>query len=117
LLQLPLAMLAAPAVLPGGRAWLAAVVLGVVCTAGAYIMYFRLVKTIGPTRAITVTYAIPAFGILWGHVFLQEPVTMLTLLGAVVIVLGTAMVNFPDRRREAAPAHPLPAQALTTERC
>ena len=97
LLQIPLAIARAPTAMPSGRAWLAALVLGVVCTAGAYLMYFRLVKNIGPTRAITVTYGIPAFGILWGFLFLHESVSILTLIGGVVIVLGTAMVKLPDR--------------------
>lgn len=97
LLHLPLAIAAAPAVSPSVRAWLSAVVLGVFCTAGAYLLYFRLVKSIGPTRAITVTYGIPAFGILWGFLFLSEPVSPLTILGGGVIVLGTAMVKLPDR--------------------
>lgn len=104
LLQLPLAIAEAPSVMPSALAWLAAVTLGVVCTAGAYLMYFRLVKNIGPTRAITVTYGIPAFGILWGYLFLHEPISILTLVGGVVIVIGTAMVKFPDRRPAAAVA-------------
>jgi drug/metabolite transporter (DMT)-like permease len=97
LLQLPLAIANAPTLMPSGTAWLAALVLGVVCTAGGYLMYFRLVKNIGPTRAITVTYGIPAFGILWGSLFLHEAVSILTLVGGVVIIIGTAMVKLPDR--------------------
>jgi drug/metabolite transporter (DMT)-like permease len=116
LLQLPLAIAQAPSIMPSALAWLAAVTLGVICTAGAYLMYFRLVKNIGPTHAITVTYGIPAFGILWGNLFLHEPVSILTLVGGVVIVIGTAMVKLPDRRPVTAAAsspaaRPLPAES------
>ena len=101
LLQLPLSFATLPAAMPSAKAWFAAITLGVVCTAAAYLMYFRLVRSIGPTRAITVTYGIPAFGILWGFLFLHETVSLLTLVGGVVIVLGTAMAKLPDRAERA----------------
>ncbi|MBY0113056.1 MAG: DMT family transporter [Phycisphaerales bacterium] len=121
LLILPLALASAPAAVPSLKAWGAALLLGVLCTAAGYLMYFRLVKSIGPTRAITVTYAIPAFGILWGHLFLNEPVSMLMLLGGAVIVVGTAMVKLPDRVRVSeqdavVPAKPMMNQDARAER-
>jgi hypothetical protein len=51
--------------------------LGVVCGAIAYLLYFRLVADIGATGALTVTYLIPVFGVLWGALFLGEAVSLL----------------------------------------
>jgi drug/metabolite transporter (DMT)-like permease len=95
-LLLPVAAFNPPAAMPGGRAWAAAVALGVVCTAVGFLMYFRLLANIGPTRAITVVYAIPAFGILWGWLFLSEGVSVFTVVGGAVIVAGVVLVKWPD---------------------
>ena len=74
-----------------GQAWTALVVLGVMCTGVAYILYFRLIEQTGPARALTVTFAIPVFAVIYGAVFLAEPVTSWMLLCGAVIVLGTAL--------------------------
>jgi drug/metabolite transporter (DMT)-like permease len=93
LLLLPFAVLAWPAQMPGMRDWAAAFALGVLCTGAAYVVYFRLVARIGPARAMTVTYLIPAFAMLWGGLFLGEPVTASMLTGCVVILAGTALAS------------------------
>jgi drug/metabolite transporter (DMT)-like permease len=67
--------------------------LGVVCTGMAFLLYFRLVADIGPASALTVTFLIPVFGILFGHIFLDEPIGLSTLLGASIVILGTALVT------------------------
>jgi drug/metabolite transporter (DMT)-like permease len=66
--------------------------LGLVCGAIAYLLYFRLIADIGATGALAVTYLIPAFGVLWGALFLDEPVTVLMLAGAALVILGTVLV-------------------------
>ncbi|HKB58830.1 MAG TPA: DMT family transporter [Gallionellaceae bacterium] len=71
---------------------LAVLSLGIVCTGIAFLLYFRLVRDIGPTGALTVTFLIPAFGILWGHVFLGEPVSAGMIAGSGIIILGTVLV-------------------------
>ena len=71
----------------------AALALGVLCTGVAYLMYFRLVAEIGATSALTVTFLIPVFGVLWGVVFLDEPFGPGTLVGALVVLAGTALVT------------------------
>lgn len=69
--------------------------LGVLCSGVAYLLYFKLLAEVGPAPALTVTYLIPVFGILWGVIFLHETVGWHTLLGSVTILLGTALVmNF-----------------------
>ncbi|MDF5701811.1 DMT family transporter, partial [Vibrio parahaemolyticus] len=51
---------------PSHFEWSSVVTLGVVCTGFAYLLYFRLVSDIGPASALTVTFLVPVFGILWG---------------------------------------------------
>jgi drug/metabolite transporter (DMT)-like permease len=67
--------------------------LGVVCSGVAYLLYFRLIADLGPAPALTVTFLIPVFGVLWGALFLAEPVGVHTLLGSVIVVVGTALVT------------------------
>ena len=66
--------------------------LGLLCGAVAYLLYFRLIVDIGPTGALTVTYLIPLFGVLWGTLFLGEALSMTMLTGGVLVVLGTVLV-------------------------
>ncbi len=67
--------------------------LALFCTAFAYLIYFWLIETVGPTRAITVTFLAPAFGILWGVLLLREALTWSTILGFVIILTGTGFVT------------------------
>ncbi|MBK6008835.1 DMT family transporter [Ramlibacter ginsenosidimutans] len=80
-----------PVHMPGAQAWLALLVLGVLCTGVAYILYFRLIEQAGPSRALAVTFAIPVFAILYGALFLGERVTPWMLACGAVVVLGTAL--------------------------
>jgi drug/metabolite transporter (DMT)-like permease len=66
--------------------------LGLVCGAVAYLLYFRLIADIGATGALTVTYLIPVFGVLWGALFLGEVLSAAMLAGAALVVLGTVFV-------------------------
>ena len=67
--------------------------LAVLSTAFAYILYFRLIQNVGATKALTVTYLIPLFAMLWGALFLGEPVTAAMMLGCGLVLLGTAIAN------------------------
>jgi len=67
------------------------VALAVASTAIAYLIYFRLIADIGPSRALTVTFLIPLFGVLWGYLFLGEAITANMLAGGALIVAGTAL--------------------------
>ena len=83
----------------------AAVALGVLCSGIAYLLYFRLIEEVGPTSALTVTFLNPVFGILWGALFLGEVVGWYTLVGAAIVLAGTALVTgFVPRFGRAAPA-------------
>lgn len=89
-LALP-ALWALPGQMPGTTAWLAMLASGLLCTGLAYLLYFRLIARAGPTRALTVTFAVPVFAIGYGVAFLNEPVTPWMLACGVVIVCGTAL--------------------------
>ena len=80
-----------PAQPPTPMAWLWAALLALLCTALAYLIYFRLIARLGPTRAISVTFVIPLFGVLWGAVFIGESVTPVMVAAGAVILLGTAL--------------------------
>ena len=82
-----------PVAAPATESYLAVIALGVVCTGIAYLLYFRLVQDLGATPTLTVTFLIPVFGVLWGHLFLQEAIGWHTLLGASTVIVGTALVS------------------------
>ncbi|HEU0075937.1 MAG TPA: DMT family transporter [Dehalococcoidia bacterium] len=63
----------------------------------AYLLYYRLLADVGPSKALTVTFLIPAFAMLWGAVFLEETITLTMLLGTAVIIGGTLLVTSRDR--------------------
>jgi drug/metabolite transporter (DMT)-like permease len=80
-----------PARMPGASAWLALLAVGVVCTGIAYILFFRLIENAGPPRALSVTFVVPVFAVLYGLLFLGESVTPWMVGCAAVIVCGTAL--------------------------
>jgi drug/metabolite transporter (DMT)-like permease len=80
-----------PAKMPGMHAWLALLAVGVVCTGLAYILFFRLIENAGPPRALSVTFLVPVFAVIYGALLLGEKVTPWMLVCAVVIVVGTAL--------------------------
>lgn len=87
----PLAYWLWPAQTPTGGVWLHVIALGIACTGVAYILFFRLVAHVGPTRAVSVTFLIPVFGVLWGILFLGEQLTLNMVIGCAVILLGTSL--------------------------
>ncbi|EMK2731279.1 DMT family transporter [Vibrio alginolyticus] len=78
---------------PSHFEWSSVVTLGVVCTGFAYLIYFRLVSDIGPASALTVTFLVPVFGILWGYLVLDEPVGSNTIIGTILVLSGTMLVT------------------------
>lgn len=89
-LALP-AMWAWPTHTPGLQAWGAVVVLGVLCTGFAYILFFKLIGVAGPAKALTVTFLVPVFALAYGAILLGELVTPWMLLCGAVILAGTAL--------------------------
>ena len=99
----PFALWTRPAQTPPPLAWAAAAVLGIGCTAIAYVLFFRLIERVGASRAVTVTFLVPVFGTLWGALFLGESVTGSMLLGGAVVLLGTGLstgvIRLPEPTR------------------
>ena len=83
-------------------AWLALAGLAVFSTTVAFVFYYRLIADVGPVKAITVTLLVPVFGMVWGVIFLGEPVTPGRLAGCAIILTGCALIlgllRLPDRR-------------------
>jgi drug/metabolite transporter (DMT)-like permease len=93
LVLLPALPFTVPASLPSPQVILSVVALAGLSTSLAYMLYFRLINNVGPTRALTVTYLIPVFATLWGALFLQETITLSTVLGGGLVLVGTAIAN------------------------
>jgi drug/metabolite transporter (DMT)-like permease len=87
-----------PAANPGSAAWAMAAALAVFCTGAAYVLYFRLIASAGPSNAITVTFLVPVFAMLWGALFIGESPTVTMLAGCAVILLGTGLATGLLRR-------------------
>lgn len=76
--------------------------LALLCSAVAYFLYFRLIADLGPTRALTVTFLIPLFALLWGALFLHEAISLTTLIGCALVVLATWLVVSQGKSRRPA---------------
>ena len=87
------ALLTLPSARPSDRAVMATLALAALSTAVAYLLYFRLLSRIGPTRTSMVTYLIPIFGTAWGALFLDEVVTAGMLGGMAMILASVVLVN------------------------
>ena len=102
----PAALVLHPHAMPSARAWGALLCLGVGCTALAYVLFFRLIARVGAAKTMAVPFLVPAFGVLWGVLFLAETFTAAMAAGSALIVLGTALATGlinPGRRPAARP--------------
>ncbi len=88
------------------------VVLAVVCSALAFMLMFALIAEIGPIRMTAITYVNPAVAVLAGALILSEPITVWTVIGFALILVGSALVTRPDKRAVVEPvetrANPAP---------
>jgi len=100
LVLLPLMFVAPSRHAPTPIVLLAVIALALLCTAVAYLLYFWLIEHAGPTRALTVTFLAPIFGVLWGTVLLSEPLSLSTFIGFGIILLGTGFVTGIRLRKE-----------------
>ena len=82
-----------PVQAPTLKAWGALLALGILCTAVAYVLFFRLIEQLGPARAITVTFTIPVFAVFYGVTLLGETVTTWMLFCGVIVLCGTALAT------------------------
>jgi drug/metabolite transporter (DMT)-like permease len=90
-LLLPLALATLPTHAPGWKPVASAVALGLLGTAFAQILAYRLIRLYGSARAVLVAYLLPAFALLYGALFLSEPLTLQKLAGLGLILGGVAL--------------------------
>ena len=100
--------LALPPQRPSAAAIGALAALILLSTTFAYLLYFFLLKNVGPTRTASVTFLVPVFGSLWAVLFLREPFSVWMLLGMAIILTSVGLVT----SRRADQARPLPAGQL-----
>jgi drug/metabolite transporter (DMT)-like permease len=99
-----------PSGLPSAEVIWSVVLLATICTAAAFLMLFALVGEIGPVRATTITYVNPAVAVVAGALVLGETVTVWTVVGFVLVVAGSYLVN----RRSRAERQPASVATATT---
>jgi drug/metabolite transporter (DMT)-like permease len=108
LLLLPLALVTLPSHAPSWRSVGSGAVLGLLGTAIAQILSYRMIRMYGSSRSVLVAYMLPAFALLYGALFLSEGVTAEKLVGLVLVsggvALGTGAVRLASRRDRPAPA-------------
>lgn len=91
-LLLPLMAWSLPVQPVSAAAWLAAAALALLGTAFAYLLYFRLITSAGPTGTTSVTFLVPFFSILWGALFLAEPLNAAMFAGLGIILASVWLV-------------------------
>jgi len=84
----PIALVTWPDETPPARALLAVVALGILCTAIAFVVFFRLIAAVGPARSTLITFVNPAVAVAVGAVFLDEAITAATLGGFALVLAG-----------------------------
>lgn len=75
------------------HSWSAALTLALLCTAFAYIIFYRLVESIGGARSVTVTFLVPPFGIIWGVLLLNESFGLNEFFSTGLVLLGTLLAT------------------------
>ena len=90
-LLLPILPFFIPSQAPSMQSVLAIIGLAVLSTSLAFVLYFRLLHQVGPTKTLMVTYLIPFFGVLWGALFLDEIITLNQVISGLFVLLGVAL--------------------------
>ncbi len=93
LILLPFSIFQIPAKVPSLEAIASISTLSILGTAVASLMYYWLLTHVGSTRTLLVTYLLPGFALIWGALLLQEPVTLVAVLGLLLILLGITITS------------------------
>jgi len=110
ILMAPLGLAQLPGEAPPAKTIAAIVALGALGSGLAYLLYFAIIASAGASRAILVTYLVPAFALVYGSVFLDETISPTALAGLALILAGIALATGLTRRQ---PTAPLPARDTT----
>lgn len=94
-----------PTEMPSTRVLLAIGALALICTALAFLVFFALIREVGPARALVFTYVNPAVALAAGVLILNEPITVWHLAGLALILTGSVLAT---RRADVEPT-PIPA--------
>ena len=97
----PIGMAQLPKTLPSTQVLLSVAILGIVCTALAFLLFFALIGEVGPIRATIITYFNPAVALVLGVLLLNEPFTVGIAVGFALIALGSFVAT---RRARGMPA-------------
>ena len=97
LLTAPLGVAHLPSAVPGWKEVTSVAVLGLIGTGVAYMILFALLRSAGPSRAILVTYTIPAVAVLYGVLLLGEPLRTISVVGLGLILAGVALAGRRQR--------------------
>ena len=89
----PLAFYDAPRAQWSTQALIATAVMGIVTSGMAFWLHLRVMRHISSTAAMTPAFMIPIFGVLWGHLFLGEPLSSGMLAGAVLALVAIALIS------------------------
>ena len=92
-LLLPITFFNLPSQFPSNNVIFSILWLGVISTGVAFLGYVRLIEKVGAVKTATVAYFIPVFGVIWGYVFLGEPITSQILIGMILILIGIVFTN------------------------
>ncbi len=99
-IYVPIAAVQWPTTMPSPGVWVSVVVLAVVCTAVAFLIFAALIDEIGPVRSTLITYINPAVAAVLGVLVLSETLTVPMLIGFVLVIVGSALATRPRRAAE-----------------
>ena len=108
LLLAPLLLADPPRAAPDAGQVAAVVALALGASGIGYLIYFRLIAELGATSAMTVTYLVPVFGVLWAALFRGDEITLGMLAGAAVVLAGVALVTAASSPGSSGPSGPAP---------
>jgi drug/metabolite transporter (DMT)-like permease len=100
-IYLPAGVLQWPTKPVSTEAWLSVIGLAVVCTALAFLVFFRLVAEVGAARSTVITYVNPAVALVLGVIVLDESITVATVVGFGLILAGSVLATARDRGQRA----------------
>jgi drug/metabolite transporter (DMT)-like permease len=104
IVYVPIAALQLPPTLPSPTVVVSIVVLAVVCTAAAFLIFAALIEEIGPVRATVITYINPAVAAVLGVLVLRETLTLPMVIGFVLVIVGSALATRRPAAAEESPA-------------